>query len=118
MARFVSGVVVAAAIVGAAAAVVFALAFFDTTTVETPEELFAVEYGWPIAWAESDASMGASLRELRGGDRALPERVPFNPWEFTTVFDGHAFLQSWAIVTALLLAAAAATWLTLRRVAR
>jgi hypothetical protein len=82
---------------------VLASAFYGSTA-ETPEEMTAIEYGWPIAFAESDAAGGASLRELRN-EIPFPVDVPFNPWENPTKFDGVAYAASLVLVSGFLFAA-------------
>jgi len=83
----------------------FSLPLFYGSTAETPEQMTAVEYGWPIAFAESDATRGVSLRELRSGGIPFPAEVPFNPWENPTTFDGVAYAASFALVSGFLFAA-------------
>jgi hypothetical protein len=97
-------VVVALVVLSTSAVFVLGSAFYGATA-ETPEAMTAVEYGWPIAFAESDATRGASLRELRSGEIPFPAAVPFNPWEDPTKFDGAAYLASWALVSGFLFGA-------------
>jgi hypothetical protein len=89
----------------AASALVVAASAFNGATAETPEQMSAVDYGWPFTFAESDATRGASLRELRGPEFTFPTEVPFNPWENPTTFECAAYSRSCAVVSACALAA-------------
>jgi hypothetical protein len=113
--RVFIAVVVAGAIFCASIVFVVASAFIVDATAETPNEMYDLEYGWPIAFAESDASMGASPLELRSGEWVFPYQTPFNPWENSTTFDGGAFWTSVGLVSASLFLAVGAIWSVRRR---